>query len=196
MLKTVAIFLAAILIVALTSAGTTIAQSQVKRPVAAKQSNSLDSLFARLKKERHAARANLLSQKILTKWSHSGSASIDLLLGWSRKAIAENKFSVALDLLDQITTLRPGYAEGWNQRATLHFMMKNYGKSIRDIERVLALEPRHYGALSGLGLIFETLDNKKKALEAWYRVLALYPALKSAQRAVIKLEEDISAKGI
>jgi len=177
------------------TATSAISQTTVSAPNS-KTSNHLDTLFARLKKERHSAQAERISKKIWANWARSGSASIDLLSGWARDAIANDKFGVALDLLDQVTTLRPDFAEGWNQRATLHFMMKNYGKSLRDIERVLALEPRHYGALSGLGLIFQQLDDKKKALTAWYQVLALYPAMQNAQKAVIKLEEDISAKGI
>ncbi len=158
--------------------------------------DSLDSLFAKLRKERRPRIAENISKRIWAKWRKSDSATIDLFGGWARQAISKDKFAVALDLLDQITTLRPDYAEGWNQRATLHFIMKNYGKSLEDVERVLALEPRHFGALSGLGMIFQAFDEKKKALAAWYRVLALYPAMENAQKAVIRLEEQIAAKRI
>lgn len=196
----ITIFLKSTLLAVLMTANAMAATSQNNTEPArtnfATTTDRLDTLFARLKKERHSAQAERISKKIWANWARSGSASIDLLSGWARDAITNDKFGVALDLLDQVTTLRPDFAEGWNQRATLHFMMKNYGKSMRDIERVLALEPRHYGALSGLGLIFQQLDNKKKALAAWYQVLALYPAMQNAQKAVIKLEEDISAKGI
>lgn len=188
--------LLAVLMTANAMAATSQNNTEPARTNSATTTDRLDTLFARLKKERHSAQAEQISKKIWANWARSGSASIDLLSGWARDAITNDKFGVALDLLDQVTTLRPDFAEGWNQRATLHFMMKNYGKSMRDIERVLALEPRHYGALSGLGLIFQQLDNKKKALAAWYQVLALYPAMQNAQKAVIKLEEDISAKGI
>jgi tetratricopeptide (TPR) repeat protein len=192
------IFLKALLLVVFVIASVAMASGKDQQApvVSTAASERLDTLFARLKKERHPGQAERLSKKIWANWARSGSASIDLLSGWAREAIANDKFSVALDLLDQVTTLHPDFAEGWNQRATLHFMMKNYGKSMRDIERVLVLEPRHYGALSGLGLIFQELDDKKQALAAWYKVLALYPAMQSAQKAVIKLEEDISAKGI
>ena len=102
------------------------------------------------------------------------------------------RLDVALDLLDQVIALRPDYAEGFNQRATLHFMMENYGKSIVDIERTLALEPRHYGALAGLATILEHLGEKDRALETWYRVLSVYPAMKSAQDSVVRLEEELA----
>ena len=168
-----------------------------KPPAASKkQVVTLDQLFSKLKKERRRQIAKKISKRIWARWYKSGSASIDLLTGWARKAMAEKKYAVALDLLDQITTLKPGYAEGWNQRATLHYFMQNYGKSLHDVERVLALEPRHFGALSGMGLIFQAFDEKEKALAAWYRVLEVYPAMKSAQKAVIHLEDEIAAKKI
>ena len=162
----------------------------------AKKADSLDQLFSKLKKERRPKIAKRLSKRIWAKWFKSDSASIDLLTGWARKAMNEKKYAVALDLLDQVTTLKPGYAEGWNQRATLHYFMQNYGKSLQDVERVLALEPRHFGALSGMGLIFQAFDQKERALAAWYKVLEVYPAMTSAQKAVIHLEDEITAKRI
>lgn len=157
---------------------------------------SLDGLFAQLKKTSDTERAKRISQRIWSMWQTSDSRSIDLLTNWARSASSKKSFNKALDLLDQVVVLRPDYAEGFNQRATLHFQMENYGKSISDIERVLALEPRHYGALSGLAMILERLEQKDKSLEAWYRVLNVYPALKSAQNAVLRLEEELAGNGI
>lgn len=174
---------------------TQLKQTEPAKPKA-KKADSLDQLFSKLKKERHPKIAEKLSKRIWAKWFKSDSASIDLLTGWARKAMNEKKFAVALDLLDQVTTLKPGYAEGWNQRATLHYFMKSYDKSLQDVERVLALEPRHFGALSGMGLIFQAFDQKEKALAAWYKVLEVYPAMTSAQKAVIYLEDEIAAKRI
>ena len=77
--------------------------------------------------------------------------------------------------------IAPNYAEGWNQRATLHYMMENYGKSVADIEKTLALEPRHYGALAGLASIQQSIGNDRAALKTWYRALEIYPAMKSGQ---------------
>ncbi len=108
------------------------------------------------------------------------------------ESMAGKQNNVALDLLDQIIILAPDYAEGWNRRATLHFALKEYGRSISDIERVLELEPRHYGALSGLAVILQGLDRKEKSLETWYKVLEIYPANEQAQKAVIKLEDELA----
>ena len=152
----------------------------------------LDGLFGQLAKTRDEKMAERISTRIWEIWQTSDSKSIDLLTNWARSASNTRRFNVALDLLDQVIALRPDYAEGFNQRATLHFMMENYGKSIVDIERTLALEPRHYGALAGLATIFEHLGEKDRALETWYRVLAVYPAMKSAQDSVVRLEEDLA----
>lgn len=156
----------------------------------------LDGLFAQLKRTRDTKRAERISRRIWEEWQTSNSRSVDLLTTWARKAAGGKRYSQALDLLDQVVVLRPRYAEGYNQRATLHFMMKNYAKSIADIERTLALEPRHYGALAGLANILERLGEKRQALETWYRALAVYPAMTNAQTAVLRLEEDLAGRGI
>ncbi len=156
----------------------------------------LDGLFAQLGKTRNTRRAKRISGRIWELWRESDSKSVDLLTGWASTAMSAKRFSQALDLLDQVVYLRPDFAEGYNQRATLHFMMENYAKSISDIERTLALEPRHYGALAGLASIFERLNQKERALDTWYRTLAVYPAMKSAQNAVIRLEEQLAGSGI
>lgn len=156
----------------------------------------LDKLFSDLKRERNEKAAERIAGNIWTEWFQSGSASIDLMMLWSQKAIDNQKFDVALDFLDQVVTLQPGYAEGWNRRATVHFMMKNYGKSMSDIDRTLQLEPRHFGALSGLAQIMALTGHKQSALEAWQKVLAIYPMMRSAQDQVATLSEELAGEGI
>ena len=128
-------------------------------PVMTKQAH-LDQLFSDLKRERNEKAAERIAGNIWSEWFQSGSASIDLMMIWSQKAIEGQKFDVALDFLDQVVTLQPTYAEGWNRRATVHFMMKNYGKSMSDIDHTLQLEPRHFGALSGLAQIMALTGHK------------------------------------
>ena len=156
----------------------------------------LDGLFLQLSKTSSSRRGERISDRIWELWRESDSKSVDLLTGWARSAMAGKRFTQALDLLDQVVYLRPEFAEGYNQRATLHFVMENYAKSIVDIERTLALEPRHYGALAGLAAIFERLNQKERALDTWYRTLAVYPAMKNAQNSVIRLEEELAGSGI
>jgi len=156
----------------------------------------LDRLFADLKRERNEKAAERIANQIWQQWGDSGSASIDLMMQWSQKAIEQQKFDVALDFLDQVTTLQPGYAEGWNRRATVHYLMKNYAKSMTDIERTLRLEPRHFGAISGLAQIMADTGRKKAALDAWQRVLDIYPMMRSAQQQVSSLSEELTGEGI
>ena len=165
-------------------------------PVAMTKQARLDQLFSDLKRERNEKAAERIAGNVWNEWFQSGSASIDLMMQWSQKAIENQKFDVALDFLDQVVTLQPTYAEGWNRRATVHFMMKNYGKSMSDIDHTLQLEPRHFGALSGLAQIMALTGHKQSALEAWQKVLAIYPMLRSAQDQVATLSEELAGEGI
>jgi tetratricopeptide (TPR) repeat protein len=165
-------------------------------PVATTKQARLDQLFSDLKRERNEKAAERIAGNIWNEWSQSGSASIDLMMQWSQKALEGQKFDVALDFLDQVVTLQPTYAEGWNRRATVHFMMKNYGKSMSDIDHTLQLEPRHFGALSGLAQIMALTGHNQSALEAWQKVLAIYPMMRSAQDQVATISEELAGEGI
>lgn len=151
----------------------------------------LADLFATLKKTRNSRAAKRIADEIWGEWFRSGSASIDLMMKWSNDAVAKEQFNIALDFLDQIVTLSPEYAEGWNRRATLHYNMLNFNKSMADIQKVLALEPRHFGALSGMATILERNGKKRAALAAWQRALDVYPAMQSGQAALIRLSDEL-----
>ncbi|MBN9253881.1 MULTISPECIES: hypothetical protein [unclassified Mesorhizobium] len=165
-------------------------------PVPTTKAARLDQLFSDLKRERNEKAAERIAGRIWGEWSQSGSASIDLMMQWSQKAIEDQKYDVALDFLDQVVTLQPDYAEGWNRRATVHFLMKNFGKSMSDINQTLRLEPRHFGALSGLAQIMAATGHKQSALEAWQKVLAIYPMMRNAQDQVATLSEELAGEGI
>jgi len=156
----------------------------------------LDKLFSDLGRERNEKAAERIAGTIWQVWLDSGSANINLMMLWSQKAMEAQKFDVALDFLDQVTTLDPTYAEGWNRRATVHYMMKSYAKSLADIERTLQLEPRHFGALSGMARIMADTGHKQAALDAWQHVLAIYPMMRSAQSEVSTLSEELAGEGI
>lgn len=164
--------------------------------VVAKADTQLDSLFSDLKRERNEKAAERLASRIWEAWYRSGSASVDLMMLWSQQALETKKFDVALDFLDQVVTLQPQYAEGWNRRATVHFLMQNYRKSMADIERTLELEPRHFGALSGMAQIMALTHHDELALQAWQRVLDIYPMLRNAQNEVSRLSEELAGEGI
>ena len=156
----------------------------------------LDNFFAELKRERNEKAAERIAARINEEWNSSGSAIIDLMMMWSKTAMEGEKFDVALDFLDQVVTISPAYAEGWNRRATVHFMMHNYSKSMSDINRTLTLEPRHFGALAGMAQIMENTGRKQLSLTAWQRVLEIYPMMRSAQNEVATLSEELAGEGI
>lgn len=157
---------------------------------------TLESLFEDLAAQTRAPAANRISQRIWQELNKSGSDTINLLMNRATQAFREDRHSVALDLLDQVVVLAPDFSEGWNRRATVHFAMKEYGRSLSDIEQTLAIQPRHFGALSGLAKILEIFDRDRDSLAAWYKVLEIYPANEEAQRAVIKLEEKLTGANI
>ena len=172
-----------------------LAQTGPEKPVSsvsAKPANALDELFSELKRERNEKLAKRISERIWAKWRDSGSATTNLLMQWADKAIADRKNALALDLLDQVVVLMPDFAEGWNRRATLHYMMGNYGKSMADINRVLALEPRHFGAIAGMAAILADSGNDELELRAWEQMLEIYPANQQAQKRVGELADKLA----
>lgn len=177
------------------------AQAQQQRhstPVAVPtdRAERVDGLFAELRRARNEAAAQRIANRIWREWFRSGSASIDFLMQRADAAMKARSHDVALDLLDQVVTLAPDYAEGWNRRATVHFMMEDYAKSMSDIERTLRLEPRHFGALGGMARILKDTGRKELALEAYTRVLEIYPMMRSAQNEVGELAEELAGQGI
>lgn len=188
--------LAAAIVAASPALAAGVSMPDVQKPQDIDPKVRLDKLFADLKRERNEKAAERISQRINAEWAKSGSATVDLMMGWVAKAAQKQQWDVALDFLDQITVMKPDYAEAWNRRATIHFMMGNYSKSMSDIERTLELEPRHFGALSGLGDIMKSRGSKQLALQAYERVLAVYPMLRGAQNEVAAIADELAGQGI
>jgi tetratricopeptide (TPR) repeat protein len=152
----------------------------------------LDNLYAQLKRERDPEKANGIAQEIRVEWNDSGSATVNLLMQWADKAIEDKRNVAALDFLDQAIALKPTYAESWNRRATLNYASGNYRKSMSDIEHVLELDPRHFGALSGMAAILNDTGNEQLTLKAWERFLDVFPANRTAQDQVNTLSEKLA----
>lgn len=160
------------------------------------QQERLDYLFSELRRSGNEAVARRISQRIRSEWAKSGSATIDLLMQRSNKAIDEKKYDAALDYLDEVVTLLPAYAEGWNLRATAHFSREDLTRAMADIERTLQLEPRHFGALAGMAAILRDTGHEAAAAGVYERLLELYPMMRSAQKELGKLADDMAGQGI
>lgn len=156
----------------------------------------LDNLFADLKRERDPVEARKISNRIWIAWSSWDDDSIDLLMRRTSQAIDANQLPMALDILDQVVALAPDYAEAWNRRATVHFMRGDFELSIADVEQTLALEPRHFGALTGLAQMMQALDEKERAITALQQALNVYPAMEGPKQALIRLLEETEGESL
>ncbi len=152
--------------------------------------SELDRLFQALQTAGNAEAASKISTDIQRLWLKSGSVTVDLLMARAGAALQSKDYALALDLLDTVVVLEPDFAEGWNRRATVYYLREEFGRSIVDIERVLALEPRHWGAMSGLGIIMRRLDRKDEALSIFKQVLAINPQNETATKAIEELEDE------
>ncbi len=155
----------------------------------------LDALFARLARIDNPDWLSVQNE-IWAQWSRSGSPAIDLLLMRAESAMEHRRLELALRFLDDLVRLAPDFAEGWNKRATVYFLLEEYGRSVADIERTLALERRHFGALSGLGMILERLGDKKGAMRAYRRGLEVHPNLPGAAGGVERLSPDVDGRAL
>lgn len=159
-------------------------------PVTVSRAEKLDQLFATLKTATDKDAAKEAENAIVRLWLESGSDTVDLLMSWTLKAMEDKDYPLALDFLDRITMMKPDYAEGWNKRATVYYLVEDYSKSIADIARTLAIEPRHFGALSGLGTLMRGIGDNKRAMEAYRQALAFDPHLDNVKKALEELEEE------
>jgi tetratricopeptide (TPR) repeat protein len=157
---------------------------------------SLDDLFQKLPENAKLPAGERIEQEILRRFSRSGSATADLLLGWATEAMEEKDYPQALDILDQILVIKPDFAEAWNKRATVYFLMDNYGASLSDIRETLALQPRHFGALAGFGMILKAMDRNEEAIKVLKRAIEINPRLENVQEAIDALEKASGGKDI
>ncbi|MEN3377934.1 MAG: hypothetical protein V7604_3289 [Hyphomicrobiales bacterium] len=160
------------------------------------RTKNLEFLFEALKAAPDADSAKLVEGRIWALWLASGSDTADLLMSRVKSAMDNKDNALAIKLLDAVTRLKPDYVEGWNRRATLRFAEKDYGGALADIQQVLGREPRHFGALSGLGIIMQELGEDKLALEAFRRALAVNPNLQKIPDFVKTLAEKVEGRDI
>ncbi len=165
------------------------ATGTIARSPAEARAELLDSLFARLHQVKNDDEAKLAEQAIWQLWMRSDSPTAELLLTQAAAAMNKAEFDAALAVLDRLVAVHPDFAEAWNKRATLYFMMGRFDESLADIDKVLDLEPRHFGALSGRGMIYRKQGKYSEALAAFRDALAVNPSMGSVKDAVQELEK-------
>src|SRR5262245_39450269 len=156
----------------------------------------LDFLFGALKAAPDAEAAKAVEGRIWAVWMVSNSDTANLLMSRVKAATEAKNLDLALQLLDRIVVLRPDYIEGWNRRATIRYMQKDFTRSIEDIRQVLAREPRHFGALSGLGMILQELGDDKRALEVYRKAVEINPHLQRIPDVIKSLTESVEGRDI
>jgi tetratricopeptide (TPR) repeat protein len=154
------------------------------------QEDPLDPLFEALKESEPPGSVEI-ENRIWEEWSKSGSASMDLLLQRGREALEAGQIDVAIEHFSALVDHAPDFAEGYNSRATAYFQEGEYGLALEDIRQTLALNPRHFGAMSGLAMILEEIGEEDGALEAWRAVEALNPSREGVREAIERLERQV-----
>jgi tetratricopeptide (TPR) repeat protein len=157
---------------------------------------NLDFLFGALKVAPDDATAKAIEERIWAQWATSRSDTTTILMSRVQAAIEAKDLDLAIKLLDAVVKIKPKYVEAWNRRATIYYMKKDYGHALGDIREVLRREPRHFGALSGLGLIMQDIGDDKQALEVYRRALAIHPRLQRIPDLVKTLQEKIEGRDI
>ena len=160
------------------------------------KSRGLDFLFGALKAAPDEASAKHVEARIWALWLQTPSDTAALLMIRAKAAMDAQQADVALKLLDAVVKLRPDYVEGWNRRATLYYLKNDYVHSLQDIEQVLVREPRHFGALAGLGMIMQDIGDEKRALDAFRKALAVNPHLEKVPELVKTLSEKVEGRDI
>ena len=160
------------------------------------KTRGLDFLFGALKAAPDEASAKHVEARIWAIWLHTPSDTAALLMMRVKAAMDAQQMDVALKLLDAIIKLRPDYIEAWSRCATLYYLRNDYDHSLEDIAQVLAREPRHFGALAGLGMIMEDLGDDKRALDAFRQALAINPHLDKVPELVKTLTEKVEGRDI
>ena len=149
-------------------------------------------LYTRLAQSKDADETAGIVPRLLHSYSKSGSDTADLLLKRARQAIGVENYADALKILDATVALQPDWAEGWNARATARYLDDDYKGSMADIAQTLKREPRHLGALMGMGMILEAREKREDALKIYERVLEIAPHWRNAQEAADKLKAALA----
>jgi tetratricopeptide (TPR) repeat protein len=160
------------------------------------RNRNIDFLFGALKVAPDEASAKAVEDRIWAVWTSAGNETTNLLMGRAKKAADDKEYDLAVRVLSSIIEIKPDFTEAWNRRATVYFLQRDYTNSMADIAKVLAREPRHFGALSGLGLIMQEIGDEKHALDAYRKALDVHPRLKGMEEKVKTLSDKLDGRKI
>ena len=150
---------------------------------------ALDDLFEQLAITTSDEEASNITREIWQRWTANDDPDVSQLMQIGIRALNYSTYRKALQSFDRVIEIAPEFAEGWNKRATLYYHIKEYRRSIDDIKKTLRLEPRHFGAWSGLGLVSIAQENYAGALAAFKKALSINPHISNIRRYVQKLED-------
>ncbi|HLI23241.1 MAG TPA: tetratricopeptide repeat protein [Stellaceae bacterium] len=156
----------------------------------------LPQLFVALKAAQSPGWANAIEAEITHIWAESSDPETQQLMEKGLTAMAEDEDQAALKAFDAVVAHAPNFAEGWNKRATVEFLLDDYQASMADIAHTLQLEPRHFGALAGLGQVELALGDKAAALKAFSQALAIDPHLGDVADTVARLKKELEGKPV
>ena len=157
----------------------------------------IDELFVQLKNALNFENSKKIEDKIWDLWTtHPSKNNLTKLLADGSSAMMDNKLDAAYDKFTEVIELDPNWAEAWNKRATVFYLMGKYQDSQNDIDKVLKLEKRHFGALSGQGLVQIKLKNYEKALKSYEKVKEIYPSMRSPQIMIPQIKELIKNQSV
>ncbi len=157
---------------------------------------ALERLFESLREAGSPEVGRGIEQLIWSIWLTAGGDEADRLMALSIEAMNARDLAAARTHLDALIALDPDYSEGWNKRATVHFLEGDFARSLADIERTLELEPRHFGALSGLGMILDRMNEKAGALKAFRDALAVHPQMPAVRSRVEALSIEVEGRDL
>lgn len=164
-------------------------------PVWAEDQAKLDDLFRRLKTA-DTEEAGRIESEIWIEWSKSGSPTLDLLLQRGNDAMAMGETEAAIEHFTAIIDHDPDFTEAWNARATAFYQDGEIGPALADIAHVLTVNPRHFGALTGLGMILEETGDEARALRAFRAAQAIHPRIEAVNEAIDRLELKIEGQDL
>ena len=156
----------------------------------------LPSLFDSLRLAPNAQASSVVEQAIWQLWLQTDDEDIGNMMSAGTAAMRRGDLDAALATFDTMVERAPDFAEGWNKRATVHFMLDNFDESLADIEATLMLEPRHFGALSGRGLVFLRMREPEKALQAFEEALEVGPQMPGIRSNIEALREVLGVRDI